>query len=226
MPAEPQEVAFEPSAPCWRTIWNVRSLPHVVGWDAPRRRPAMHVANLQLEGLMMALAFINQTLVRKGILSVDEVDLALRKAEASFTSEERLFEDMTPTNRDAVCFPQSASARQPRPIGRLGPAVFGVGEERGTDQRILQRPEIKMAKRAASSSPRRPAGPSSQTGLGVACEGRPQTPPEAEEQTTDNERRWTCATLRLPFESLPAGSTLRAKKSGRSISLLSLPRRS
>ena len=122
----------------------------------------MHVANLQLEGLMLALAFINQTLVRKGILSVDEVDLALRKAEASFTSEERLFEDMTPTNRDAVCFPQSASARQPRPIGRLGPAVFGVGEERGTDQRSLQRPEIETAKRAASSSPRRPTGPSSQ----------------------------------------------------------------
>jgi hypothetical protein len=65
----------------------------------------MNVANLQLEGLMMALASINQTLVQKGLLSVDDIELALRKAEASFTSEERLFEDMSPTNRDAVCCP-------------------------------------------------------------------------------------------------------------------------
>jgi hypothetical protein len=36
---------------------------------------------------------------------LDEVDLVLRKAEASFTSDERQFEDLEPTNRDAVCFP-------------------------------------------------------------------------------------------------------------------------
>jgi hypothetical protein len=29
----------------------------------------------------------------------------LRKAEASLTGEERLFEDMSPANRDAICFP-------------------------------------------------------------------------------------------------------------------------
>ena len=102
----------------------------------------MHVANLQLEGLMMALAFINQTLVRKGILSVDEVDLALRKAEASFTSEERLFEDMTPTNRDAVCFPirvlQLANLGQSedsvQPFSELARSV-GQTKEAYNDQR-------------------------------------------------------------------------------------------
>lgn len=53
----------------------------------------------------MAVASINNALVHRGILSIDEIDTALRKAEASLTGEERLFEDMTPANRDAVCFP-------------------------------------------------------------------------------------------------------------------------
>lgn len=65
----------------------------------------MNVANLQIEGLLMAIAAINNTLVRKGLLSVDDVDLALRKVEASLTGDERLYEDMSPSNRDAVCFP-------------------------------------------------------------------------------------------------------------------------
>lgn len=65
----------------------------------------MNVANLQLEGLLMAVASINNVLVHKGLLTVDEVDEALRRAEASLTAEERLYEDMSPANRDAVCFP-------------------------------------------------------------------------------------------------------------------------
>jgi hypothetical protein len=65
----------------------------------------MKVANLQLQGLLMAIASINNALVHKGILTVDEIDVALRRAEANLTSEERLFEDMSPANRDAVCFP-------------------------------------------------------------------------------------------------------------------------
>jgi hypothetical protein len=94
------------------------------GWARPRRhlaainRPAachvemrqhgstsMNVANLQLEGLLMAVASINNVLVRKGLLTVDEIDLALRKAEASLSGEERSYEDLTAANRDAVCFP-------------------------------------------------------------------------------------------------------------------------
>ncbi|MGO4833816.1 hypothetical protein AB4144_16255, partial [Rhizobiaceae sp. 2RAB30] len=65
----------------------------------------MNVANLQLEGLLMAVASINGTLVRKGLLTSDEVDDALRRAEAGLTGEERLYQDMSPANRDAVCFP-------------------------------------------------------------------------------------------------------------------------
>jgi hypothetical protein len=65
----------------------------------------MNVANLQLEGLMMALASVNNLLVRKGLVSIDEVDEALHRAESAFTSEQRLYDDMSPAQRDAVCFP-------------------------------------------------------------------------------------------------------------------------
>ena len=65
----------------------------------------MNVANLQLEGLVMAIASINEVLVRKGLLSIDDVGLALSKAEASITSDEGAFQEMSPANRDAVCFP-------------------------------------------------------------------------------------------------------------------------
>lgn len=65
----------------------------------------MNVASLQIEGLLMAVAAINNMLTRKGVLSVEEVDLALRKVEASLTGDDRLYEDMSPANRDAVCFP-------------------------------------------------------------------------------------------------------------------------
>lgn len=65
----------------------------------------MNVANLQIEGLMMAVPSLTQALVRKGVLSVEEVDLAFARAEASMTGEERLQEDLPPSNRDAACFP-------------------------------------------------------------------------------------------------------------------------
>lgn len=65
----------------------------------------MNVANLQVEGLLMAIAAVNHAMVHKGLLSADEIDVALRKVEASLTGDERLYEDMSPANRDAVCFP-------------------------------------------------------------------------------------------------------------------------
>jgi hypothetical protein len=77
---------------------------------------AMNTANLQLQGLLLAVASINNLLIHKGLIDMDEVDTALRKAEANITGEERLFEDMSPANRDAVCFPirflQMANNRQ------------------------------------------------------------------------------------------------------------------
>jgi hypothetical protein len=64
----------------------------------------VNVANLQLEGLLMAIATINNVLVRKGVVSSEEIDIALRKAEAGETAAERSGE-LSPANRDAVNFP-------------------------------------------------------------------------------------------------------------------------
>ncbi|MHA6687042.1 hypothetical protein [Mesorhizobium sp. A556] len=64
----------------------------------------MNVANLQLEGLLMAIASLNHVLVRKGIVSAEELDIALRKAEAGETDQERA-EGMSSSNRDAINFP-------------------------------------------------------------------------------------------------------------------------
>lgn len=65
----------------------------------------MNTANLQLEGLYLAIASLNNLLVSKGILSVEEIDTALRRAEANVTGDENIVEIMSPANRDAVCFP-------------------------------------------------------------------------------------------------------------------------
>jgi hypothetical protein len=72
--------------------------------DADQEEKAMNVANLQLEGLMMAVAAINHVLVRKGILGVDEIDAALVKAQSNMTGEERSSE-LSPASRDAINFP-------------------------------------------------------------------------------------------------------------------------
>ncbi len=44
---------------------------------------AINVANLQLEGLMVAVASINNVLVHKGLVSIDDINDALRQTEAS-----------------------------------------------------------------------------------------------------------------------------------------------
>lgn len=65
----------------------------------------MNTANLQLEGLYLVIAALNNALVRKGLLSRDEIDLALRRAEQTAIGDDRMMEDMRAANRDAVAFP-------------------------------------------------------------------------------------------------------------------------
>jgi hypothetical protein len=65
----------------------------------------MNTANLQLEGLVMAIALINQTLVAKGVLSADEIEHALAVTEQTALGDDRVSEDLSPANRDAVVFP-------------------------------------------------------------------------------------------------------------------------
>ena len=65
----------------------------------------MNTANLQLEGLYLVVAALNNALVKKGLLSRDEVDQALRRAEETAIDDERATEDLSPANRDAIAFP-------------------------------------------------------------------------------------------------------------------------
>jgi hypothetical protein len=65
----------------------------------------MNVSNLQLQGLYLAIASINNALVAKGLLTRQEIDIALHKAEQTALGDDRLMEDMTPASRDAVAFP-------------------------------------------------------------------------------------------------------------------------
>ena len=50
----------------------------------------MNVANLQLEGLLMAIAAVNHLLVQKGVVSMQEIDAALQAAEASENRSDEL----------------------------------------------------------------------------------------------------------------------------------------
>lgn len=63
----------------------------------------MNVANLQLEGLYLVIAALNDLLVKKGILTHAEIDLALRHAEQAGLGDYRA-EDLSPAERDAVAF--------------------------------------------------------------------------------------------------------------------------
>ena len=65
----------------------------------------MNPANLQLEGLYLVLAALNQTLVDKGLLEKSDIDLALKKAEQAALGEDRAMEDLSPAQRDAIAFP-------------------------------------------------------------------------------------------------------------------------
>lgn len=65
----------------------------------------MDVSNLQLQGLYLAIASLNNALVAKGVMSRDEVNVALQRAEQTALGDDRLMEDMSPASRDAVAFP-------------------------------------------------------------------------------------------------------------------------
>lgn len=65
----------------------------------------MNTANLQLEGLLVAIAGINQVLVAKGLLTTEEIEHSLSVAEQTALGEDRLVEDLSPANRDAIVFP-------------------------------------------------------------------------------------------------------------------------
>lgn len=65
----------------------------------------MNQANLQLEGLYLALGSLTALLVAKGVATTEELDRCLETAEATAAGDERFGEELNPANRDAICFP-------------------------------------------------------------------------------------------------------------------------
>lgn len=62
----------------------------------------MNTANLQLEGLIMAVAAMNRLLVEKGLVTHEEVATALGEAEAGFDAKHAGLSD---ANRKGMVFP-------------------------------------------------------------------------------------------------------------------------
>lgn len=70
----------------------------------------MNVANLQIEGLCLAIAALNRALVEKGLLSRTEIESALQTAEVTARSDDRFVEDLTPRPARCRVFSNSYSA--------------------------------------------------------------------------------------------------------------------
>jgi hypothetical protein len=65
----------------------------------------MNSANLQLEGLYLAIATMHETLINKGIVTRQEVDDAMREAEQTAINDDRCIDNLRPAERDALAFP-------------------------------------------------------------------------------------------------------------------------
>jgi hypothetical protein len=65
----------------------------------------MNTANLQLEGLLLAVAAMTEALKDKGLLSQDEIEAALARAEGVARGDPRRPEEMSASNVAAVLFP-------------------------------------------------------------------------------------------------------------------------
>jgi|APThiThiocy_cv2_1041547.scaffolds.fasta_scaffold37219_2 hypothetical protein len=66
---------------------------------------AMNTANLQLEGLYLAIAAMHETMIAKGLISRQDVDDAMRAAEQTAINDNRSVESLRPAERDALAFP-------------------------------------------------------------------------------------------------------------------------
>jgi hypothetical protein len=64
----------------------------------------MNTANLQLEGLYLVIAALNNALVAKGVMSRQEIDMAFRMAEETADAD-RNIDDMSEANREVIAFP-------------------------------------------------------------------------------------------------------------------------
>jgi hypothetical protein len=65
----------------------------------------MNTANLQLEGVCVALSSVLGALRRKGLLTKEEIDAALASAEDAIRDDSERPETLSGANVEAICFP-------------------------------------------------------------------------------------------------------------------------
>jgi hypothetical protein len=108
----------------------------------------MNTANLQLEGLYMAVAALTEALKQKGLLSGDEVDDALERAEKSAAGvKERA---LSAANVEAITFPirllrianATSSSGHPLPFSEL---ARRVGEAKDARVALSEEEYLKLA---------------------------------------------------------------------------------
>lgn len=102
----------------------------------------MNTANLQIEGLLIAIAGLNQTLIAKGVLTTAEIDKSLARSEQTVLGDDRVVEDLSPANRDAIAFPIRLLRLANNMGDEGGTPSFGelarkVGETKGPDNDAL-----------------------------------------------------------------------------------------
>ena len=65
----------------------------------------MNTANLQLQGVLTAMAELIRAIEAKGLLSRPEIEAALARAEREAAGSAGQHEGLSPANVEAVCFP-------------------------------------------------------------------------------------------------------------------------
>ncbi len=65
----------------------------------------MNTANLQLEGLLLAISSLLDAIERKGLLTRQDIEHALDEAEARAALDLRRPAEVSPANVDAIAFP-------------------------------------------------------------------------------------------------------------------------
>jgi hypothetical protein len=66
----------------------------------------MNTANLELEGLYLAMSAVNNLLIEKGLMTHAELRQVLTETKTALTSQEKL-RNLSESNRKAICFPIS-----------------------------------------------------------------------------------------------------------------------
>lgn len=91
----------------------------------------MNPANLEIEGVLLAVEALQRLLVEKGLIGAGELDEVLHNAEASFTGDARLSQ-LPPPSRDAVVLPirflrEALASAEPQSFATL---VRRLGEKK------------------------------------------------------------------------------------------------